>query len=92
MIYKKFIFQLKSEYVCEMMEGDLDTNDCEYDVGKVISLIGKISLGITKLESTSISMLEVPKCKSLHYNIMGMILIFMLYSMILGMQNLIIKL
>ena len=32
MIYKKFIFQLKSKYVCEMMEGDLKIKDCEYDV------------------------------------------------------------
>ena len=35
MIYKKSIFQLKSKYVCEMMEGDLERNDCEYDVGEV---------------------------------------------------------
>ena len=30
MIYKKSIFQLKSKYVCEMMEGDLEIKDCEY--------------------------------------------------------------
>ena len=35
MIYKKSIFQLKSKYVCEMMEGDLEIKDCEYDVGQV---------------------------------------------------------
>jgi len=35
MIYKKSIFQLKSEYVCEMMEEDLEIKDCEYDVGEV---------------------------------------------------------
>ena len=35
MIYKKFIFQLKIKYVCEMMEEDLEINDCEYDVGEV---------------------------------------------------------
>ena len=35
MIYKKFIFQLKSKYVCEMMEGDLEIKDCEYDGGEV---------------------------------------------------------
>ena len=35
MIYKKSIFQLKSKYVCEMMEGDLEIKDCEYDVGEV---------------------------------------------------------
>ena len=29
MIYKKSIFQLKSKYVCEMMEGDLKIKDCE---------------------------------------------------------------
>jgi len=35
MIYKKFIFKLKSKYVCEMIEGDLEIKDCEYNVGKV---------------------------------------------------------
>ena len=35
MMYKKFIFQLLSKYVCEMMEGDLEIKDCEYDVGEV---------------------------------------------------------
>ena len=35
LIYKKSIFQLKSKYVCEMMEGDLEIKDCEYDVGEV---------------------------------------------------------
>ena len=35
MIYKKSIFQLKTKYVCEMMEGDLGIKDCEYDVGEV---------------------------------------------------------
>ena len=35
MIYKKSIFKLKSKYVCEMMEGDLEIKDCEYDVGEV---------------------------------------------------------
>ena len=35
MIYKKSIFQLKSKYVCEMMEGDMEIKDCEYDVGEV---------------------------------------------------------
>ena len=34
MIYKKSIFQLKSKYVSEMMEGDLEIKDCEYDVGE----------------------------------------------------------
>ena len=33
MIYKKLIFQLKSNYVCETMEGDLEIKCCEYDVG-----------------------------------------------------------
>ena len=27
MIHKKFIFQLKSQYVCKMMEGDLKIKD-----------------------------------------------------------------
>jgi len=35
MIYKKSIFQLKSKCVCEMMEGDLEIKNCEYDIGKV---------------------------------------------------------
>ena len=35
MIYKKSIFQLKSKYVCEIIEGDLEIKDCEYDVGEV---------------------------------------------------------
>ena len=32
---KKSIFQLKSRYVCEMKEGDLEIKDYEYDVGEV---------------------------------------------------------
>jgi len=35
MIHEKSIFQLKSEYVCEMMEGDLEIEDCQYDVREV---------------------------------------------------------
>jgi len=35
MIYKQFIFQLKNKYIYEMMEGDLEIKDCEYDVGEV---------------------------------------------------------
>ena len=35
MIYKKSIFQLRSRNVCEIMEGDLEIKDCEYDVGEV---------------------------------------------------------
>ena len=35
MIYKKFIFQTKRKYVCEMMAGDLEIKDYEYDVGEV---------------------------------------------------------
>ena len=31
----RIFFQLKSKYVCEMMEGDLEIKDCEYDVGEV---------------------------------------------------------
>ena len=34
MIYKS-IFQLKSKYICEMMEGDLEIKDCEFDVGEI---------------------------------------------------------
>jgi len=32
MIYKKSSFQLKSKYVCEMIEGDLEIKDYEYDL------------------------------------------------------------
>ena len=35
MIYKESIFQLKSKYVSEMMEGDMKIKDCEYEVGEV---------------------------------------------------------
>ena len=35
MIYKKSIFQLKSGYECEMMEGDLKIKDYKNDVGEV---------------------------------------------------------
>ena len=35
MIYKIFIFQLKSKYVCKRMAGDLEIKDCEDDVGEV---------------------------------------------------------
>ena len=38
MIYKISIFQLKSKHVYEMMEGDLEIKDSEYDV-KVVNLI-----------------------------------------------------
>ena len=34
MIYKKFIFQLKCKYICEMVEGDLGIKESEHDVGK----------------------------------------------------------
>jgi len=54
MIYKKFNFQLRSKYVCEMIKGDLEIKDYEYDVGELISLIGKTLLGITKIESIDI--------------------------------------
>ena len=35
MIYKKFIFQLKSKHVWEMMEGGLEIKYCEYDIDEV---------------------------------------------------------
>jgi len=66
-----------------MMEEDLEINNCEYHVGEVNSLIGKTSLGITKIESAGISMWEVSKLKSLHHNILVKILISMLCSVIL---------
>ena len=34
-IYKKSTFQLKSKYVCEIMKGDLEIKDFEYDMGEV---------------------------------------------------------
>ena len=34
-IHKKFILQLKSKYVCEMIERDLEIKDCEYDIENV---------------------------------------------------------
>jgi len=91
MIYKKSIFQLKSKYICEMMEGDLEIKDCEYDVGEVNLIIGKIFLSITKLENIGMSTLERSKFKLLHYNITTTILIFILCSVISGIPNLIIK-
>ena len=35
MIYKESIFQLKSRYVYEMMEGNLKIKNYGYDVGEV---------------------------------------------------------
>ena len=83
MIYKKSIFQFKSKYVCEMMEGDCERKDCEFDVGE----IGKISCRITRIESDGISMLEVSKFFLHHYFLMAKILIFMRYSVILDRPN-----
>ena len=59
---------------------------------KLILLIGKTFLSITRIESIDISILEASKYKSHHYNIMVMKSIFMLYSVILGIPNLTIKL
>ena len=59
---------------------------------KLISLIEKIFLSITKIGSTGISTLEAFKFKLVHYNIMKKILIFILYSVILDRPNFIIKL
>ena len=61
-------------------------------LGKLISLIEKISVNITKIESIDISMSEVSKFKSLHYNIMVKILISMLCFVISDMPNLTTKL
>ena len=33
--YKTFIFQLKSNKVCEMMEEDLEIKECQYNVAEV---------------------------------------------------------
>ena len=86
MIYKKSIFQLKSKYVCEMMEGDLEIKDCKYDVGEVNLINWKNILKHNRIESIDISMLEVSKFKLHHYSIMVRTLIFMLYSVILGLS------
>ena len=74
------------------MEEDLEIKDCEYDVGEDNLINWKTSVGITKIENIGVSMLEVSKCKLLHYNIMAKILIFMCCSVILHIPNLIIKL
>jgi len=58
---------------------------------KLILLIKKTFLSITRIESIDISMLEASKSKLHHYSIMVKTLIFMLYSVILGIPNLIIK-
>jgi len=59
MIYEKFIFQLKRKYVCEMVEGDLEIKDCEYDVREVNLINRKNILEHNKDEIIHISMLEV---------------------------------
>jgi len=78
--------------MCEMMEGDLEIKDCEYDIGEVNLINWKKILRIIKIESIGISVLEVSNFKSLHYNTIAKILIFMLYSVTLGISNLLIKL
>ena len=35
MVYQKIIFRLKSKFVYEMMEGDLEVKDYEQDLGEV---------------------------------------------------------
>ena len=92
MIYKKFIFQLKSKYVCEIVEGDLEIKDCEYDVGEVNIINWKNILKHDKDRNIDIFMLGASKSRLHHYSIMAKILIFMLYFVIIGISNLTIKL
>jgi len=68
MIYKKIIFQIKSEYVCEMMEEDLEIKDCEYDVGEV-NLINWENI-LKHNKDIKYRYIQVSKSKSCHYNIM----------------------
>jgi len=49
MIYNKSIFQLKSKYVCEMMEGDLEIKVVSMMCVMLISLTEKTSLSIIKI-------------------------------------------
>ena len=35
-IYQKSILKLKSKYICERIEGDIEIKDCEYEVGEII--------------------------------------------------------
>ena len=56
MIYKKSIFQLKSKYVCEMMERDLEIKDYEHDVEEVNLINWKNILKHNK----------DPKCRYIH--------------------------
>ena len=51
---------------------------------KLSSLIEKIFVSMTKIESADTSMLEVSKFKSLHYSVMARILFFMLCSVFDG--------
>ena len=50
------------------MGGHLETKAVTMMSEKLISLIEKISLSITKIGSIGMSILEVSKFKSLHYN------------------------
>jgi len=78
MIYKKSIFQLKSKYAYEMMEGDLEIKDCENDVREVNLINWKNILKHnkdTKYWDIHVGSFQV---QITHYNIIVKILIFML--------------
>jgi len=74
------------------MKGDLAIKGCEYDVGEVNLINWETSLSITKIESTGISMLEVPKFKLLYCNIIAKISTLIFCSTILDIPSLITKL
>ena len=57
---------------------------------KLLLLIRKIFLSITRIEYIGISILEASKSILAHYSIIARILIFMIYFMILGIPNFII--
>jgi len=80
MIYTKSIFQLKSKYVCKMMEGDLEIKDRGYDVREVNLINWENILKHNKDRKCRYIHvgLEVFKSKSLYYNTMAKMLIFIL--------------
>ena len=92
MMYKKFTFQLKSKYVCKMMEGDLKIKDCEYDVGEVNLINWEDILEHSKDRKYRYIHVRSIQVQITPYNIMAKILIFMLCFVILGIPNLTIKL
>jgi len=75
--------------VYKITKGDMKIRDHGFDMGKVISSIGKMFLSTTKVESIGVPTLEVSKSKLHHYNIAANFDLYAPY-VILGMQNLIV--